>query len=296
MLKNYTRQLFAQLSRHLPRRLVQRDPLPDARHLASGPIPESLGQHCLNVAAMDDQEIWRAFDSHPEGLNEGEVAAKILKHGDNQIPAQKPSPWWVHLWTCYRNPFNLLLTVLGIVSYSTEDLFAAGVIALMVGISTLLNFIQEARSTKAADALKAMVSNTATVLRVVNEQGESRWLELPIDQLVPGDIIRLSAGDMIPADLRILQARDLFVAQASLTANRCLSGESGPQPRSAAAKPAGVRHPVLYGHQRGERLGAGHRLRHRMGRTWFGQLVTASVNRRASRTPFRRASAGSACC
>ena len=115
MLKNYTRQLFAQLSRHLPRRLVQRDPLPDARHLASGPIPESLGQHCLNVAAMDDQEIWRAFDSHPEGLNEGEVAAKILKHGDNQIPAQKPSPWWVHLWTCYRNPFNLLLTVLGIV-------------------------------------------------------------------------------------------------------------------------------------------------------------------------------------
>ncbi len=116
MLKNYTRQLFAQLSRHLPRRLVQRDPLPDARHLASGPIPESLGQHCLNVAAMDDQEIWRAFDSHPEGLNEGEVAAKILKHGDNQIPAQKPSPWWVHLWTCYRNPFNLLLTVLGIVS------------------------------------------------------------------------------------------------------------------------------------------------------------------------------------
>jgi Mg2+-importing ATPase len=64
---------------------------------------------------------------------------------------------------CYRNPFNLLLTVLGIVSYATEDLFAAGVIALMVGISTLLNFIQEARSTKAADALKAMVSNTATV-------------------------------------------------------------------------------------------------------------------------------------
>lgn len=173
MLKNYTRQLFAQLSRHLPRRLVQRDPLPDARHLASGPIPESLGQHCLNVAAMDDEEIWRAFDSHPEGLNEGEVAAKILKHGDNQIPAQKPSPWWVHLWTCYRNPFNLLLTVLGIVSYSTEDLFAAGVIALMVGISTLLNFIREARSTKAADALKAMVSNTATVLRVVNEQGRA---------------------------------------------------------------------------------------------------------------------------
>ena len=217
MLKNFTRQLFAQLGRHLPHRLVQRDPLPDARNMASAPIPDSLGKQCLNVAAMDDNEIWRAFASHPEGLNAGEVAQKIARYGENQIPAQKPSPWWVHLWSCYRNPFNLLLTVLGIVSYSTEDLFAAAVIALMVGISTLLNFIQEARSTKAADALKAMVSNTATVLRVVNEQGESRWCELPIDQLVPGDIVKLSAGDMIPADLRVIQARDLFVAQASLT-------------------------------------------------------------------------------
>ncbi|VEB04716.1 magnesium-transporting ATPase MgtA [Klebsiella pneumoniae] len=263
MLKNYTRRLFAQLSRHLPRRLVQRDPLPDARHLASGPIPESLGQHCLNVAAMDDQEIWRAFDSHPEGLNEGEVAAKILKHGDNQIPAQKPSPWWVHLWTCYRNPFNLLLTVLGIVSYSTEDLFAAGVIALMVGISTLLNFIQEARSTKAADALKAMVSNTATVLRVVNEQGESRWLELPIDQLVPGRHYPVVGGGYDPGG-PAYPAGAGFIRRPGLADRRIAAGgESGPQPRSAAAKPAGVRHPVLYGHQRGERLGAGHRLRHR---------------------------------
>ncbi len=67
----------------------------------------------------------------------------------------------------------------------------------MVAISTLLNFIQEARSTKAADALKAMVSNTATVLRVINDKGENGWLEIPIDQLVPGDIIKLAAGDMI---------------------------------------------------------------------------------------------------
>ena len=230
MFKNFTRQLFAQLGRHLPRRLVQRDPLPDSRNLASAPIPDSLGKQCLDVAAMDENEIWRAFASHPEGLNAGEVAQKIAQYGENQIPAQKPSPWWVHLWSCYRNPFNLLLTVLGIVSYSTEDLFAAAVIALMVGISTLLNFIQEARSTKAADALKAMVSNTATVLRVVNEQGESRWCELPIDQLVPGDIVKLSAGDMIPADLRVIQARDLFVAQASLT------GESLPVEKVARTR------------------------------------------------------------
>lgn len=152
------------------------------------------------------------------------------KYGENRLPAQKPSPWWVHLWVCYRIPFNILLTILGGISYATEDLFAAGVIALMVGISTLLNFVQEARSTKAADALKAMVSNTATVLRVINENGENAWLELPIDQLVPGDIIKLAAGDMIPADLRIIQARDLFVVQASLT------GESLPVEKVAATR------------------------------------------------------------
>ncbi|EJC2447105.1 magnesium-translocating P-type ATPase [Salmonella enterica] len=222
MLKTITRQLFARLNRHLPYRLVHRDPLPGAQTAVNATIPPSLSERCLKVAAMEQETLWRVFDTHPEGLNAAEVTRAREKHGENRLPAQKPSPWWVHLWVCYRNPFNILLTILGGISYATEDLFAAGVIALMVGISTLLNFVQEARSTKAADALKAMVSNTATVLRVINENGENAWLELPIDQLVPGDIIKLAAGDMIPADLRIIQARDLFVAQASLTARTTL--------------------------------------------------------------------------
>ena len=230
MLKNITRQLLAQLSRHLPHRLISRDPLPDGKTLAGVVMPDSLSRRCLTVAGMDEKEIWRAFNSHPEGLTPQEVDASRAAHGENVIPAQKPAPWWAHLWRCYRNPFNLLLTVLGVISYSTEDLFAAGVIALMVAIATLLNFIQEARSTKAADALKAMVSNTATVLRTVNDKGESRWVEIPLDRLVRGDIVKLSAGDMIPADLRILQARDLFVAQASLT------GESLPVEKVARSR------------------------------------------------------------
>lgn len=198
MLKNLTRQLFAQLGRHLPRRLVQRDPMPTQQSVANTPIPPSLSEHCLKMAQLSEQELWQAFNSHPEGLNAAEVEQARAVHGENQLPAQQPQPWWVHLWLCYRNPFNILLTVLAAVSYATEDLFAAVVIVLMVGISTLLNFVQEARSTKAADTLKAMVSNTATVLRVINDKGESGWVELPIDQLVPGDIIKLAAGDMIP--------------------------------------------------------------------------------------------------
>ena len=270
MFKNFTQQLLARLSRHLPRRLVQRDPMAIGK--TDTTIPGALAAHCLRVAAMEEPALWRTFGSHPEGLTAAEVQATRALHGENTLPAQQPARWWVHLWTCYRNPFNLLLTVLGLISYATEDLFAAGVIALMVGISTLLNFIQEARSTRAADALKAMVSNSATVLRTLNDKGESGWQEIPIDQLVPGDLVKLAAGDMIPADLRILQARDLFVAQASLT------GESLPVEKVAHSRDPQQSNPlecdtlcfmgttVVSGTAQAMVIATG-------GNTWFGQLA-----------------------
>lgn len=271
MFKNITR-LLARLNRHLPRRLVQRDPLPDAANIQHVDVPASLSDRCLALSTMELVELWQQLNSHPEGLNEKEVLDAREQHGVNQIPGQRPVPWWGHLWSCYRNPFNLLLTCLGIFSYASEDLFAAGVIALMVAISTFLNFIQEARSTKAADALKAMVSNTATVLRVANEQGENRWMEIPLDQLVPGDIVKLAAGDMIPADLRVVQARDLFVAQASLT------GESLPVEKVAKTRTADQTNPlesdtlcfmgtnVVSGTAQAVVIATG-------GNTWFGQLA-----------------------
>ncbi len=288
LLKNLTRQLFAQLSRHLPRRLIQRDLMPDDNTVAHAQeVPASLSEACLKYAAASEEQLYRDFKSHPEGLNEREVEQALELHGPNQIPAQKPSPWWVHLWTCYRNPFNILLTILGIVSYSTEDMFAAGVIALMVVIATLLNFIQEARSTKAADTLKAMVSNTATVLRVVNENGENAFIEIPLDQLVPGDIVKLAAGDMIPADLRVLQARDLFVGQASLT------GESLPVEKVAVSRDMSHNNPlecdtlcfmgtnVVSGTALAMIIATG-------GNTWFGQLAGRVTQQESEPNAFQK--------
>ena len=117
------KEIFTRFIRHLPSRLVHRDPLPGA-------------QQTVNAAVMPEEELWKTFDTHPEGLNLAEVESAREQHGENKLPAQQPSPWWVHLWVCYRNPFNILLTILGAISYATEDLFAAGVIALMVAIST----------------------------------------------------------------------------------------------------------------------------------------------------------------
>ena len=288
LLKNLTRQLFAQLSRHLPRRLIQRDLMPDDNTIAlAQEVPASLSESCLKYAHASEEQLYRDFHSHPEGLNAREVESALEQHGSNQIPAQKPSPWWVHLWMCYRNPFNILLTILGIVSYSTEDMFAAGVIALMVAIATLLNFVQEARSTKAADTLKAMVSNTATVLRVVDETGENAFIEIPLERLVPGDIVKLAAGDMIPADLRVMQARDLFVGQASLT------GESLPVEKVAVSRDTSHNNPlecdtlcfmgtnVVSGTALAMIIATG-------GNTWFGQLAGRVTQQESEPNAFQK--------
>ncbi|EEQ08646.1 Magnesium-transporting ATPase, P-type 1 [Yersinia mollaretii ATCC 43969] len=238
--KNFTRQLLNVLSRSLPRRLIRRETMLEGLPQASTAkdLPAELTQQRLQCANETPQQLYQRFQSHPEGLTEQEAGAIRLNYGSNLIENQQATPWWVHLWHCYRNPFNLLLTILALISYATEDLTAALVIGAMVLISTLMHFIQEARSNRAADALKAMVSNTATLIRSDAHTGKSEQRELPIAQLVPGDIIKLSAGDMIPADLRILVAKDLFISQAALT------GESLPVEKVAQCRECDEQNPL----------------------------------------------------
>ncbi|MGF6109847.1 magnesium-translocating P-type ATPase [Pseudomonas sp. ADAK2] len=202
------------IARHF-RRLALLESINDTT--VSREVPPTLAQTLVSAANSDTGLLLDNLGSHSDGLSELEADTLREQFGLNEVEHEQPLPWWVHLWHCYKNPFNLLLTLLAAVSWFTEDLKAAVVIFSMVVLSTLLRFWQEAKSNQAADALKAMVSNTATVLR----QGAQR-IELPIKQLVPGDLIVLSAGDMIPADCRVLSAKDLFVSQAAMT------GESMP--------------------------------------------------------------------
>lgn len=238
--KNFTRQLLNVLSRSLPRRLIRRETMLDGLPQGSvaRDLPVALTQQRLQCANETPQQLYQRFHSHSEGLTEHEAEVIRRQSGSNLIDNQQMSNGWVHLWHCYRNPFNLLLTILALISYATEDLTAALVISAMVLISTLMHFIQETRSNRAADALKAMVSNTATVIRSDAHTGKSEHRELPLSQLVPGDIIKLSAGDMIPADLRILVAKDLFISQAALT------GESLPVEKVAQCRKYEERNPL----------------------------------------------------
>ncbi len=226
------------VARHFRRLAV---PEASARTNVSRELPAGLSNHLVAAATTDTETLLGQLDSHCDGLTETQAESVRTRVGLNEIEHEKPLPWWVHLWLSFRNPFNLLLTLLAVISFLTNDMKATIVIGTMVAISTLLRFWQEAKANKAADALKAMVSNTATVMRrrlpdegaaPEAEAKTAQRVELPIRLLVPGDVIVLSAGDMIPADCRVLGAKDLFVAQAAMT------GESMPVEKFAIQRDA----------------------------------------------------------
>ncbi len=119
----------------------------------------------LDAARDAGPDLLARLHTTRDGLSDDEAATVRAHVGVNEVEHEKPLPWWRHLFNCYRNPFNLLLSALAAVSYATDDTEGTIIIASMVIISTVLRFVQEARSSKAAEKLKAMVSTTATVLR-----------------------------------------------------------------------------------------------------------------------------------
>ena len=150
--------------------------------------------------------------------------------GPNEITHEKPPTWYSLLFRNIKNPFNLLLGALGIVSFFLEQYDAVVIIFFMVLLSVGMRFIQEYRSNLAAEKLKAMVSTKATVLRLSHVRADPLKYDINIRELVPGDIIHLSAGDMVPADVRLIYTKELFVSQAALT------GETLPVEKSDTLK------------------------------------------------------------
>ncbi|MDH0302524.1 MULTISPECIES: magnesium-translocating P-type ATPase [unclassified Pseudomonas] len=170
------------------------------------------------------------LDASELGLTEHEAAKRLQRDGANQVAHDKPQPALLQLLKALHNPFIYVLLTLAGISFVTDywlpvragemedaDLTKVIIIMTMVSVSGLLRFWQEYRSGKAADALKAMVRTTATVLRRERHDQPPRLREVPMNELVAGDIVQLAAGDMIPADIRLIESRDLFISQAVLT-------------------------------------------------------------------------------
>lgn len=186
--------------------------------------------HTPQVARTADKNIaalFVSFASGKDGLEESDAQVRLANGGRNEVARERAPHPLVQLFKAFNNPFIYVLLVISGVSFYSDfwlpytsgeetDITGVVIVLTMVCISGLMRFWQEYRSNKAAEALKAMVRTTATVIRR-NGQGKAETKEIPMAELVRGDVVRLSAGDMIPADIRLIESRDLFVSQAVLT-------------------------------------------------------------------------------
>ncbi|MDO0874000.1 magnesium-translocating P-type ATPase [Carnobacterium divergens] len=168
------------------------------------------------LARLSEKKVMINYQSSPSGLSEQMASKRLAEYGPNEVATQRPTPWFVLLVEAFKDPFVYVLALLMVVSALTNDFEASLVMGVMILLSVGIRFIQEYRSQKASLALKELIETTCGITR------DGVTTEIPIDEVVPGDIVNLSTGDMIPADARFIWTKDLFVNQASLT------GESMP--------------------------------------------------------------------
>jgi P-type Mg2+ transporter len=190
------------------------------------PHSSRVSEETLRAAHQDIAEVLTELRSRASGLSTEEAERRLEECGPNAVAKDDERSPFALLGKAALNPLVVLLSILATISALTGDGRAAVVMSVMVALGVSLRFVQEARADTAAKKLRAMITVTATVLR----DGATR--EIPLADLVPGDIVHLAAGDMIPADVRLMSAKDLFVTQASLT------GESMPVEKFAVGQAA----------------------------------------------------------
>jgi Mg2+-importing ATPase len=195
----------------------------------SGAAAIRVSPRLVQAAHQAAPEVLQMLQSRPAGLSQAEAQDRLEEYGPNAVTPEKRHTWIHLLGHALVNPLVVLLLALAIVSLVTGDRKAAAVISGMVVLGVALRLVQETRADTAAARLKAMISITATVTR----DGAIR--EVPLADIVPGDVVKLSAGDMVPADVRLLTCKDLFIIQASLT------GESLPIEKTEAPVAAAYR-------------------------------------------------------
>ncbi len=191
-----------------------------------------VSQIVVASAALDVTGVYARLGTSPEGLTTDQAAARLSEYGPNVLAKDHRAGIGKLLWHAVLNPLVILLAVLVAISFATGDARAGIVMSMMIALGVGLKLIQEAKADNAAAKLKAMISVTATVIRDGTPQ------EIAISQLVPGDVVRMAAGDMIPADVRMVVAKDVFVNQGPLT------GESFPVEKFAVEKNAATTAPI----------------------------------------------------
>ncbi|WP_329533220.1 magnesium-translocating P-type ATPase [Streptomyces sp. NBC_01450] len=177
-------------------------------------VPPASGGGLGDPTAL---QLLRRLDSGPRGLTETQAEERLARFGENTLPARRPVPWAWRFLRSLRDPFTAVLLCLGLVSALVASWGTASVITVLVVVSCVLRSSGEHRADRSITALRELVAGTATVLRRTDADAMPTDRDLPVDQLVPGDVIRLGPGDLVPADVRLLRASGLTVYQAALT-------------------------------------------------------------------------------
>lgn len=169
-------------------------------------------------ASLSKDNFIEKYSVSEKGLSTHKAEENLKNLGLNEIRQSKPKKWYNYFLGSLFTPFNSILLGIVIILIYTDIYLPENpsyaniiVIAILVTVSTLLDFFEEYRSNKAAERLKELVATTTTVLR------NGKEVQIPIKHVTLGDTVILSAGSMIPADLRIIEAKDLYVSQSSLT-------------------------------------------------------------------------------
>jgi Mg2+-importing ATPase len=172
---------------------------------------EEIRDTLIQASLANNNDLLDQFNTSMNGLSSGEVKKRLFQYGLNEIATEKRPHWIVRLLRIIANPLVLLLLFIILISILTQDYQTTTVISIMVLISVVLRFYQETQAYNSAESLKSMIKTTCTVIR------EGKRKEIELKKVVPGDIIELSAGDIIPADVRILESKELYINQSLLT-------------------------------------------------------------------------------
>ncbi|MFI1091568.1 cation-translocating P-type ATPase [Streptomyces sp. NPDC020917] len=194
---------------------------PTAEHSpeAGGPrvLPHAAALAGQDLADASALEVLRRLGTGPRGLTESEAEERLALYGENTVPGQRPASWPRRFAATVRDPFTAVLLCLGVASSLVGSWAMACVITVLVLVSCVLRTRAEHRADRSAAALRQLVAATASVQRRAAPGSAPRLREVPVALLVPGDVIRLGPGDVVPADARLLRAHHLTVRQAALT-------------------------------------------------------------------------------
>ncbi|MEJ1968565.1 MAG: HAD-IC family P-type ATPase [Rhizomicrobium sp.] len=203
------------------------------------PTGNELGAE--DVWKLPASQLLARLKTTPAGLSAADVQSRLTAYGPNDAATVKRSPLWLQFLGRFRSPLVIILLVASALSAATGDIASFVIVVSIVTISMTLDFVQEVRAQNAVEALRRSVAVQASVRR------DGTKLSLPIDQLVPGDIVELIAGDLVPADSRLLESRDLFVNQALLTGEPYPAEKLAGDTASGAENPAGASNAVFAG-------------------------------------------------